>query len=203
MGKPADLVGQQFNRLTVKQKAGSKGGKVFWECECSCGGTKTVHTSNLRSGKTQSCGCLQEETKHTRNFIHGGAKRINGSVSVEYASWEKNKKEFPEEWKEFKNFFKDIGWKPSAEHVLARHDIRLPHGPGNTYWRHEQNEKQERLDSEVGPEFRLNLRGIFADTSAGATASVGTPAERQGVRDTPAQRDRATATRTRFTVLAC
>ena len=40
----------------------------FWICECSCKNenknTKTVRTSYLTSGRTQSCGCLHKEVMH-------------------------------------------------------------------------------------------------------------------------------------------
>lgn len=57
--------GDTFNRLTVEHIAGvaSNGGRR-WLCTCSCGGTKVVNTSELSSGDTQSCGCLQKERSH-------------------------------------------------------------------------------------------------------------------------------------------
>lgn len=57
--------GDTFNRLTVERIAGvaSNGGRR-WLCACLCGGTKVVNTSELSSGDTQSCGCLQKERSH-------------------------------------------------------------------------------------------------------------------------------------------
>ena len=55
-----DLVGQVFNRLTVKRLAYSGNGRV-WECECACGNIVYVTTGDLISGHTQSCGCIQSK----------------------------------------------------------------------------------------------------------------------------------------------
>jgi len=54
------LVGQRFGRLTVISEAKEKVGIcVAWLCQCDCGNTCTPTTRNLKSGRTQSCGCLR------------------------------------------------------------------------------------------------------------------------------------------------
>ena len=54
---------------------------IMWKCICQCGNIKTVYGSNLRSGKSKSCGCLSKEVAKTRDYKnvnrpvkHGGAK---------------------------------------------------------------------------------------------------------------------------------
>lgn len=73
MGKPAfDLTGQTFGRLTIiKQGTSDKHGHIMWECQCMCGGTKTALTNSLRSGRTQSCGCLSHKATHNFTDITG------------------------------------------------------------------------------------------------------------------------------------
>lgn len=57
-----DLTGQQFGRLLVLGYAGSnKQGAATWRCKCECGNVKVVTGSELRRGKTQSCGCYRLE----------------------------------------------------------------------------------------------------------------------------------------------
>lgn len=59
-----DLTGQTFGRLTVLRRAEEKQTKnAYWECSCCCGSQKhsIVSTTELRSGKIKSCGCLQKE----------------------------------------------------------------------------------------------------------------------------------------------
>ena len=60
--KKQDLTGQTFGRLTVMYELPErKNGKVQWHCKCSCGNEKDILSTQLTSGKTQSCGCLQKE----------------------------------------------------------------------------------------------------------------------------------------------
>lgn len=61
MPKRIDLTGEKFGRLTVIKYVGPGKNGAQWECECECGSPKTVGSYALRSGNTQSCGCLHRE----------------------------------------------------------------------------------------------------------------------------------------------
>ena len=51
-------VGMKFGKLTVvKQEESDKCG-TRWLCQCECGNTKVVRSSNLLRGYTKSCGCM-------------------------------------------------------------------------------------------------------------------------------------------------
>lgn len=52
-----DLVGQRFGRWTVLEYIGDKKHK----CRCDCGNIGEVQNSMLKSGRSQSCGCLARE----------------------------------------------------------------------------------------------------------------------------------------------
>ena len=54
-------ISKTYGRLTVTQKATDKGKYSRWLCQCSCGNPTIVLGADLRSGLTQSCGCLQKE----------------------------------------------------------------------------------------------------------------------------------------------
>lgn len=56
-----DLTGQKFSRLTVLREDGHIGDRIVWECKCDCGNITRVDGRHLKSGSTQSCGCLQRE----------------------------------------------------------------------------------------------------------------------------------------------
>lgn len=58
----SNLIGQKFGRLTVLKYVYSKYKKRHWLCQCKCGNVSIVSTSQLKSGKTKSCGCLRRET---------------------------------------------------------------------------------------------------------------------------------------------
>lgn len=60
MGRPIDLVGQRFGRLTVEAYAYPGPGELgCWVCRCDCGAETAVRAQHLRSGATRSCGCLK------------------------------------------------------------------------------------------------------------------------------------------------
>lgn len=63
-----DLTGQKFGRWTVMYKgkirttpSGQK--KTMWHCSCECGEERDVDACNLTSGASQSCGCLQKDSR--------------------------------------------------------------------------------------------------------------------------------------------
>lgn len=56
-----DLTGEKFNYLTVLSFTGfTKHRHTLWLCVCDCGKIKIVTGNNLRSGCTQSCGCMRK-----------------------------------------------------------------------------------------------------------------------------------------------
>lgn len=58
-----NLTGNQYGLLTVLGE-GERGkyGQKQWRCKCICGNEINVQTSYLKSGHTQSCGCLLKKT---------------------------------------------------------------------------------------------------------------------------------------------
>ena len=106
-----DLTGQQFGRLTVIRKTGEKSKKnsYIWECLCECGNTVYIPTQNLKSGETQSCGCihLDTATAHTsvmreKNLKMGtnlgniskNSVSIKNTSGIRGVSWNKNEKKW-------------------------------------------------------------------------------------------------------------
>lgn len=70
-----DLTGKKFGRLTVVKRADNdKNGSPRWQCKCDCGKFVSVYGSSLRSGETQSCGCLNREISSKKNKTHGLSK---------------------------------------------------------------------------------------------------------------------------------
>lgn len=55
-----DITGQKFGLLTVIGKNPDSPLKnIHWYCKCECGNIIEVSGKNLKSGNTQSCGCLK------------------------------------------------------------------------------------------------------------------------------------------------
>lgn len=62
-----DLIGQRFGKIVVIEKAPSRNGRGYWLCQCDCGKQKEIRTDNLKTGRTQSCGCLHKEALYNLN----------------------------------------------------------------------------------------------------------------------------------------
>lgn len=70
MPKALDLTGERFGRLVaLERRVGSRKQAAAWLCRCDCGSEKWVITELLRSGKTQSCGCLHKEQLSARRSV--------------------------------------------------------------------------------------------------------------------------------------
>lgn len=72
MSKLIDLTGQRFGRWLVLERAGTyiSPGDIcgsakasLWRCRCDCGNQGIVFSRNLRSGSSQSCGCLRNDKR--------------------------------------------------------------------------------------------------------------------------------------------
>lgn len=60
-GKPEDLTGRTFGELTVERLDGTDSNShAMWVCRCACGARVRVAATNLKEGRTVSCGCRRE-----------------------------------------------------------------------------------------------------------------------------------------------
>ena len=71
--KKKEIVGNTYGELTVLEELprifDKTGRKVLvYKCQCSCGKTVVVKSSNLLSGNTKSCGCKNIEKAHQRGL---------------------------------------------------------------------------------------------------------------------------------------
>ena len=76
-----DLTNQRFGKLVALKNTNqlSSHHSYIWECKCDCGNIHYVSAENLRSGKTNSCGCQKKSRgeeiitqillKHNISFI--------------------------------------------------------------------------------------------------------------------------------------
>lgn len=53
-----DRTGHRYGRLTVLERAGSRGTSAAWLCLCDCGNQKVIVSNSLRAG-AKSCGCAR------------------------------------------------------------------------------------------------------------------------------------------------
>lgn len=69
------IIGSKFGRLTIVEivgvKSGDKRRETYVKSECECGNIIETPISKLRSGNTQSCGCLRNERIRAATSTHG------------------------------------------------------------------------------------------------------------------------------------
>lgn len=87
MGKFIDLTGLRFGRLTVVERVENRitsaDGKLSqWKCVCDCGKQTIVTGISLRSGNTQSCGCLRYDRAMEANKKRNQFRVVGNEVFV-------------------------------------------------------------------------------------------------------------------------
>lgn len=69
------VIGERYGRLVVIANGGKGADRRYLAvCKCDCGNTCTVMEKHLRSGNTQSCGCLKRDRGIKANTTHGHSK---------------------------------------------------------------------------------------------------------------------------------
>lgn len=81
-----DLTGKRFGRLFVVGPAPRKNNRTVWRCRCDCGNYTDVLTSNLTTGNTKSCRCLEEEKFYGPNDFKPNLYSLGDKISIGYCA---------------------------------------------------------------------------------------------------------------------
>ena len=82
MGSFIDLTGKPFGDWTVLAYLG----KCEWSCRCSCGETRTVNGSNLRSGRSTRCAVCSGREQPMIGRVFGRLTVVRQAESQRYVS---------------------------------------------------------------------------------------------------------------------
>ncbi|WP_146120432.1 MULTISPECIES: hypothetical protein [Pseudomonas] len=132
--------GETFGRLTVTRWDSASS----VQCICSCGTAFVGVAGNMRSGATQSCGCIRKEKNNHVTHGHTGSLAHKRWRSMRARCLNKNASNYPqyggsgigicEEWDDFERFLADMGECPGEGFTLDREDGNKGYSPGNCRW---------------------------------------------------------------------
>ena len=132
-------------------------------------------------------------------------KLIDNGFMVKYThpnllviSWIHLKERFPDlidEWKEFKDFFKDVGWRPSEEHFLTRKNHQEPIGPKNHIWTTHEENSNNRINDGLADDLGFCIDGPVLDSRPNQTDQTREGVPRRTVRQNTEERVRVASAR--------
>lgn len=170
-------VGNRYGKLVVVEEAepsySTGGDRVRKQrrvkCQCDCGNTKEMFLTNLTSGKTNSCGCINRTHGLTGTpeykVWQGMIGRCHKPNHVDYCSYGEKGVSVCDKWRNsFEAFIRDMGQRPSSNHTIDRVDVYGGYCPENCIWLEKEkqaaNKRSERRESGTHPlyEYRKEAR---------------------------------------------
>lgn len=84
MSYKLDYVGKTFGAWTALKKVQHGSRNSMWLCRCQCGTEKVIRSTELKNGRSKSCGCLKNKYLKEAFTTHG---RSRGEDKYLYSIW--------------------------------------------------------------------------------------------------------------------
>ena len=161
-----EMAGRVFGLWTVIEKAGNTArGLALWRCVCKCGTEKIVGGGDLRSGKSQSCGCTGSRTTlKDRATTHGmtGTRLHISWKNMQSRCRDVRREHYGgkgikvcNEWSSFENFqhwAESHGYKDNL--TIERLNNELGYTPENCVWADRTAQARNRTIVNMAPDGR-------------------------------------------------
>lgn len=150
------LEGWRFGRLVVLEKSHKGGrGEIYWRCQCDCGSTLSTRAASLRTGRTQSCGCLHKERISTHHMTglptfkswESMKQRCTNPASPDFHNYGGRGITVCDSWlHSFDSFLADMGERPKGM-TLGRIDNEKGYEPSNCAWVTARDQQRNRRNT--------------------------------------------------------
>ncbi len=185
--KNMHLVGLRFGKLLIVEILAGRRPQI--KCLCDCGSSTIKDLRNVRLGKTTSCGCYRKQFRKVINPTRtqpeygiwaGMLSRCNNPNVVGYKNYGGRGIFVCDRWSLFKNFFIDMGLRPSVHHSIDRLDTNKGYCKENCRWatamEQGSNKRNNRLfevdgikgtASNLARHFEVNITTVYQRMARG------------------------------------
>ena len=155
MSKIIDLTGQRYGRVVVVSLIPEiSGEKKKWLCHCDCGNDKSILALHLRSGHTQSCGCIGTKHGERKNPAYWSyvsmLKRCYNTKHNAYKNYGGRGIAVCKRWRNsISAFISDMGPRPSPKHTIDRINNAKGYSPSNCRWATMKQQQRNRRNNRM------------------------------------------------------